>query len=259
MYYETFTISVICINMQNEVQPLHVLTCNALSIVLNDDSDTVLFNKIGFSAMPGAMIKIVGPNGSGKTSLLRCIVRLNNTNAGKVLYNGCDVDNHLSEYNSIICYISDKNQLNDHLTVEETLTIWSFIYDSELLLTSTVHVLGLAEYLQNKVWQLSRGWKKKLVLARLLLQKTRVWLLDEPFAYLDRQSGMTLNSMIETHVSNGGIVILSDNMDNKINLELKQVADQKDMDYIFSNMLDAKKHEAMLHVCDFKSENIKVQ
>ena len=77
----------------------NTLICENISIY---KSDNLILKNIGFSCMQGSFVRLVGENGSGKTSLLRCIARLDNRNLGTIHYNGCLVDEFLNEYKQII-------------------------------------------------------------------------------------------------------------------------------------------------------------
>lgn len=200
--------------------------------------------------MPGAYVHLEGENGSGKTSLLRCIARLHNNSTGVITYNSCDVNEFLNEYKQIILYISDKEQLNNEMTVYEIINFWANLYDADMLLPAAAHTLHLIEYLNHSIKFLSRGLKKRVILSRLLLQRARIWLLDEPFTNLDKNSISILNNIIETHISNGGIAIVT----NHIHYESKAIADLENIGYKVNNNSQLEKQKILLKMQDFKCE-----
>ena len=225
------------------------LICENLSIY---KSDNLILNNISFSCMPGSYVRLVGENGSGKTSLLRCIARLDNTNLGTIHYNGCSVDEFLNEYKQIILYISDKSQLNEQLTVYETITFFGSLYNSMILLEAAVKTFELEEYLDCQIKFLSKGLKKRVVLSRLLLQRARIWLLDEPFVHLDNESIKAISNIINTHLSNGGILLLSDHMQDNIKSSLKNVAIPENIGYKIDESFQLNKQSVTLVMKSFK-------
>lgn len=177
----------------------------------------MILRNISFSAMPGAIIQFHGINGSGKTSLLRCIAQLHQNYLGDITYNSCLVNDFINEYKQIILYISDKEQLHKDFTVYETLNFWGDLYESHMLLPAAAHTLNLVNYLEFKIHNLSKGLKRRVILSRLLLQRARIWLLDEPFTNLDVESIQLLQSIMSSHLSNGGIILFADH--TKFNFE----------------------------------------
>lgn len=227
----------------------NALTCENLTIVKNSE---VILQNVAFSLLPGALVKLMGGNGSGKTSLLRCIARLDKSNLGRLSYNCCDVDEFIDEYKQIILYISDKEQLNEEMTVFETMRFWAELYSSIMLVAAAANTFELEEYFEFKVKFLSKGLKKRLVLSRLLLQKARIWLLDEPFVNLDGDGLATTKNIIVTHLSHGGIVIASDHSEVCEESKWKDLADYENIGYKLENSSQLEKQKILLKMQDFK-------
>jgi heme exporter protein A len=227
----------------------NTLICENLCIFRGNE---MILENVSFSLMPGACIRIVGENGSGKTSLLRCIARLDDSNHGNITYNSCCVDEFINEYKQIILYISDKEQLNDRMTVYETISFWAALYSAEILLEAAVHTTNLVEYLDVPIKFLSKGLKKRVVLMRLLLQRARIWLLDEPFVNLDVETIDIVSNVMNSHLSNGGIIVFSDHMQDNLNSTSKDIAQLKNMGYKVGSSSQLKKQEIILLIKDFK-------
>ncbi len=225
------------------------LICDALTIF---KGGKIIIKNLGFSVMPGGFIQIIGENGTGKTSLIRCIARLDISNDGSISYNSCDIDDFIDEYKQIILYISDKEQVIEHFTVYETLNFWSKLYGNEMLLPAACHTVGLDDYLETQIKFLSKGLKKRVILARLLLQKARIWLLDEPFTHLDQNSITIVENIISTHLANGGIVIMIDHSKNFGKLYGKDIADVENIGYKIRNSSQLEKQKTLLEIQDFK-------
>lgn len=227
----------------------NTLVCSNISIF---KGNKLIIHDVGFCLMPNACVRLVGENGSGKTSILRCIARLDQTNAGTITYNDCIVDDYINEYKQIILYISDKEQLSCELMVYEVLDFWASLYDSTILLHAAIETFSLNEVLDIKIKFLSKGFKKRVILSRLLLQRARIWLLDEPFVNIDISHTEILINIMNNHLSNGGIVMFSDHIRDNIDYKSKDVAELKNIGYIIKcSQLD--KQETKLVIKDFKN------
>ena len=171
-----------------------------------------IISNISFSLKNGEILKISGENGSGKTTLLRAISGLSSYNSGEILIN-----------KNQVFLLGHNAGIKQNLTVEEDLEFWSEFYqnkhDNEIL-----NRLGLHSKKHSQCRYLSQGQKQKLALTRLFCADRRIWLLDEPFSFLDEDSSNFLLSKIEDHRKNDGITIivshqnLIENPDISINL-----------------------------------------
>lgn len=172
-----------------------------------------LFKNLGCSLLPGACLLINGSNGSGKTSLLRILATLITQYEGEVLYNKIDfyAQGCVDEYRNLLSYIPHEEPLLHNFTVYENLKFWANLYDAHLALNAAIHAFSLNDYLNYPLLQLSKGWCKKVLLTKLLLCKTQLWLLDEPYVNLDTAGQEVLNNMITARCSQGGIVIIATN------------------------------------------------
>lgn len=150
------------------------------------DGVTIL-NDVNFTVEDGEIISILGSSGSGKTTLLNIILGIKEVDKGKIIYNGTDVTDvpmeergfnivfqdyalfpHLNAYENIVYGLKNKPDVSTKEEVDDM-----------------IELLGLREHLDKKIEQLSGGQKQRVALARTLVMKPKLLLLDEPLSALD--------------------------------------------------------------------------
>lgn len=180
----------------------------ALTCIRND---VVLFENLAFSLEQGEILQIQGPNGSGKTSLLRILCGLGTPDAGEVLWQGADIRDHHQDYCKALSYVGHVNGVKLELTALENLVITRAlaVAGNGITLPSVLEKVGLAEYETIPARKLSSGQRRRLALARLLMADTRVWILDEPFTALDDDGKQMIQDMLAGHIGHGGIAVLA--------------------------------------------------
>ena len=183
--------------------------------------DRRLFAGMSFSVKPGELLHVQGPNGSGKTSLLRMVCGLVMPVAGDVFWGGENIRALREDYFRDMTYLGHLSGIKEDLTALENLRILTGLAGdeaSEETLVAALDHMGLAgrEDLPTKV--LSQGQKRRVALARLLLcsldlYKTRLWILDEPFTALDVGAIAVVQALLSQHLHNGGLIILTTHQD----------------------------------------------
>lgn len=165
----------------------------------------MVFRDISFSLGSGEALVVIGPNGVGKSSLLRLLAGLVDIAAGKIALEGGLDDLRLAEQAH---YIGHLDALKPAMTVQETAQFWSdFLGGSKADLAEAFDVFDLEPLRELPVAYLSAGQRRRLALARLLIAPRAIWLLDEPSVALDSASLARLVAAMEAHLSRGGLIV----------------------------------------------------
>jgi heme exporter protein A len=183
-----------------------MLTVNNITCYKNQQ---VIFKDLGFSLGLGSALILLGNNGSGKTTLLKTIAGLCRQSSGEISWNNENVQSFLPEFSADINYIGHKNFLKPKLTVWQNLSFYAQMSDTEILLPSAIKYFALEEILEKPVYQLSSGWQKKVILAKLLYNPAAIWLLDEPTVNLDKHSKELLFNLVSSRIKDGGMAIIA--------------------------------------------------
>lgn len=169
-----------------------------------------LFSGVSFRLAAGQALALTGPNGSGKTTLLRILAGLTAPDAGTVSWCGKTVAPFAPSIRQDTLLSAHVSALKDELTAAENLSIQCALtgarvaeYDIRVALDAIG--LGPAQSLPAAV--LSQGQRRRIGLARLLLVRRPLWLLDEPTTALDVAGMAQLGRLLVDHLESGGIVV----------------------------------------------------
>lgn len=171
----------------------------------------MLFEHLELRVCPGDMLQISGPNGSGKTSLLRLLAGLMQPTHGEILLNGKPLKEQGSELARSLVWIGHAAGIKDLLTPEENLTWLCALHRpaSREAIWQALDAVGLRGFEDVACHTLSAGQQRRVALARLYLDSPPLWILDEPFTALDKQGVAQLEAHLAQHCEQGGMVVLT--------------------------------------------------
>ncbi|MBD3649599.1 MAG: cytochrome c biogenesis heme-transporting ATPase CcmA [Pseudomonadales bacterium] len=180
--------------------------------------ERLLFENVSFELSPGEVLQIEGPNGSGKTTMLRILCGLYVDFEGEVEW---DLDR-------FPMYLGHRTGVKDHMTAEENLAWLARLHQGGSVDMAEVHgaleQVGLRGFEDIRCGSLSEGQRKRVNIARLYLIRSRAWVLDEPFSAIDTSGVERLHRQIEWQCEQGGSVVLTSHQPVELNCPVRQVS-----------------------------------
>jgi heme exporter protein A len=164
-----------------------------------------VFSGLAFEAASGEALAVVGPNGSGKTSLLRLIAGVLVPAGGSIVLEGGEDELTLPEQSH---YLGHRDAVKPALSVSENLLFWrDFLGGMTSDPAESLAVVELDHAARLPAAYLSAGQRRRLSIARLLTVRRPVWLLDEPTNALDASGQKLFSTLMGDHLARGGVIV----------------------------------------------------
>jgi heme exporter protein A len=171
--------------------------------------DRHILRDVSFGVRPGEFLKITGPNGVGKTTLLRVVCGLLPAESGTVVWRGKELHHASEEFHTDMAYLGHLNSLKADLTARENLQFLAGLRQAlePSDIDAALDRVGILSRGDLPARSLSAGQKRRLALARLLLSGAVLWILDEPVTNLDTAGYGLVEQLVREHVQAGGLAL----------------------------------------------------
>ena len=187
--------------------------------------ENCLFQQLDFALNPGELLLLEGPNGSGKTSLMRAIAGLLSLESGTVSWEGADILQQRQTFHAAMVWLAHRTGLKSDLTLVENLQFeGSLRPQGQVDVDSVLESLGISKLKRLPLRSLSAGQQRRVALARLLLADVPLWLMDEPFTNLDKDGRALVLSLVKEHLDGGGLCVMAAHQDFEIDVPIVRVA-----------------------------------
>lgn len=184
------------------------LQANELSCIRDD---WTLFENLSFTLCDGQALLLEGRNGSGKTSLLRLLCGIRQPDAGDICWQGEDIFSLGSDYHVHVTYVGHKDGVKRDLTARENLTLarGMGVPNEAIDIDAALDQVELSGLEDTPARNLSAGQQRRLALARLLVTRSALWILDEPFTSLDSHGITLVERLFAEHLAEGGMLAVT--------------------------------------------------
>src|ERR1700736_1762018 len=187
--------------------------------------DRHVLKGVSLTLGPGQLLHISGPNGTGKTTLLRVVCGLLRPEQGSVSWRGQSISSARLEYQGALAYASHEPALKGDLTALENLRfavgLKRRVTGSEL--RASLERTGVAACADLPARVLSAGQRRRVAMARILAMSASLWLLDEPFTNLDAAGTDLMAGLLQAHVEQGGAALVVAHHDLDIDVDMRRL------------------------------------
>ena len=167
-----------------------------------------LFSKLSLAVGSGQVLQVSGDNGSGKTTLLRGLCTFVPLEAGAVTWRGTTLPDKRDLFYSELTYLGHHEGLKGDLSVLENLAASASLSGADGdRIPEAIEQVGLVSQAELPCRSLSAGQRRRVSLARLLVSRTALWILDETLTSLDIHGKALVERLLVEHVNNGGLVV----------------------------------------------------
>lgn len=186
--------------------------------------DRCLFQNLDFALNSGELLLVEGKNGSGKTSLLRAITGLLEFETGQIDWRGQSVLANHQAFRSDLVWLSHRVGFKGDLTLLENLSFETGLRATAGdLLESSLERLGLTQLTRLPFRALSAGQQRRVALARMLMAKAPLWMMDEPFTNLDSGGQALVREVMAEHLARDGLCVVASHQNIELDAPVRRV------------------------------------
>ncbi len=186
--------------------------------------DRCLFDDVSFELDPGQLLRLEGPNGSGKTSLLKAIVGMLELEAGVIHWGGEPVLEQRQLFHGSLAWMAHRVGFKADLTLVENLRFEAVLRPQVAAdLEDILERVDVARLKRLPLRSLSAGQQRRVALARMLLADVPLWLMDEPYTNLDREGRSLVAGVVNEHLAGGGLCVMAAHQDVNIDAPVRNV------------------------------------
>jgi heme exporter protein A len=187
--------------------------------------DRHVLKGVSLRLRPRQLLHVAGPNGTGKTTLLRVACGLLRPEQGQVAWQGRSISSTRIEYQAALAYASHEPALKGDLTALENLrfTVGLKRPVTATELRAALASTGVAECADLPARVLSAGQRRRVAMARVLAMNATLWLLDEPFTNLDAAGTELMSALLQSQVARGGSALVVAHHELKFDLDMRRL------------------------------------
>lgn len=183
-----------------------------------------LIDGLSFSLGAGSLLVLEGANGSGKTSLLKALAGILDPESGTIRWDGTDIRQDRTAYGESLVWMAHRVGFKRDLTLVENLRYEACLRPQGAeSVDAVVEQLDLAHLVRLPLRALSAGQQRRVALARMRLASAPLWLMDEPFANLDRGGRGLVRRLVAEHVAGGGSCVLSAHQEVRLDVPTERL------------------------------------
>jgi heme exporter protein A len=183
-----------------------------------------LFTGVSFALQSGQLLLLEGPNGSGKTSLLRALAGMLELEDGEIRWDDNSIRDDRQAYFQSLVWMAHRVGLKADLTLVENLAYESSLRPAaDIDFSAVLERLGIDRLKKLPVRSLSAGQQRRVALARLLLSAAPLWLVDEPFTNLDTDGRELVTEIVGEHLAGGGMCVMAAHQDIVVDAPTQKV------------------------------------
>ncbi len=186
-----------------------------------------VLNQVNLTCEKGSCIALIGPNGCGKTTLIKCILGMVIPTKGNILFNGLDISKTF-KYRENIGYMPQIGRYPDHMTIGQIIEMMKEIRQSNTVEEELMYLFKLNQLFDKKMRTLSGGTTQKVSATLAFLFNPDVLILDEPTAGLDPLSAEILKDKIIKEKQNGKLILITSHMLSELDDLITQIVYMQD-------------------------------